>query len=50
WYSHNYTDRELKEIAHRIVIRKPRRVYVFFNNDHNMLKNAQTMFKILGFA
>ena len=47
WYQHDYTDRELKEIARRIIAVKPERVYVFFNNDHAMLKNAQRMRAIL---
>ena len=47
WYHHNYTDQELKEIGQRIVATKPDRVYIFFNNNHNMLKNAQHMQKIL---
>ena len=47
WYQHNYTSRELKEIAQRIVAAKPERVHVFFNNNYNMLKNAQTMQRIL---
>ncbi len=46
WYSHNYTNKELKEIARRIILKKPEGIYVFFNNNHNMLKNAQEMFEI----
>ena len=47
WYHHNYSNRELKEIAQRAVGTKARRIYVFFNNNHNMLTNAQNMRKIL---
>ncbi len=47
WYSHDYTARELKEIAHRIIAAKPKRVYVFFNNNHAMLSNAQKMMSII---
>lgn len=47
WYSHNYTNKELKEIARKILITRAETVYVFFNNNHNMLKNAQDMIKIL---
>lgn len=43
WYRHNYTKRELKEVAQRIIATKPRRVFVFFNNNHAMLTNAQAM-------
>ncbi|UCG91969.1 MAG: DUF72 domain-containing protein [candidate division WOR-3 bacterium] len=47
WYHHNYNKRELKDIARRIVAVKPERIYVFFNNNHSMLKNAQAMQEIL---
>lgn len=47
WYSHYYTDKELKEICKRIVSLSPNKVYVFFNNDHAMLENAQRMLKFL---
>ncbi len=43
WYSHNYTDKELKEVVKKIKEKKPKACYVFFNNDHNMLKNARKM-------
>ncbi|MCX7994338.1 MAG: DUF72 domain-containing protein [candidate division WOR-3 bacterium] len=47
WYAHNYTKNELQEVAHRILKVKPANIYVFFNNDHNMLKNARDMSVIL---
>jgi uncharacterized protein YecE (DUF72 family) len=47
WYSHNYSDKELKEIVHKIVNMKPRKAYVFFNNDTDMLGNAQRMLRLL---
>ncbi len=47
WYHHNYNSRELKDIARRIVAVKPNRIYIFFNNNHSMLKNAQAMQEIL---
>ena len=47
WYSHYYTDEELKEVVEKILKVKPEKIYVFFNNDTNMLRNAQTMLKIL---
>jgi uncharacterized protein YecE (DUF72 family) len=47
WYSHNYKDQELEEIKRKIVDAKPRKVYVYFNNDTNMLDNAQRMLKLL---
>lgn len=48
WYSHNYSQGELKEIAEKILEQGPRKVYAFFNNNHNMLNNAMSMLKILG--
>jgi len=47
WYSHNYTKEELKEIADKIEEINPKKVYIFFNNNHNMLLNAQLMKKLL---
>jgi uncharacterized protein YecE (DUF72 family) len=46
WYRHNYRTNELKAIVRRVNNAGPKRVYVFFNNDHNMLKNAQSMWSI----
>ena len=43
WYRHNYTDRELRNIGKRIIAVQPDKVYIFFNNNHNMLKNARKM-------
>lgn len=45
WYSHRYTDKELEEVKWNILDVNPRRVYVFFNNNHAMLENAQLMLK-----
>ncbi|MEM4285977.1 MAG: DUF72 domain-containing protein [Candidatus Nitrosocaldus sp.] len=47
WYSHYYTDEELRGVAEKILKTRPEKVYVFFNNDHAMLENARTMQKIL---
>jgi uncharacterized protein YecE (DUF72 family) len=47
WYAHDYSYGELAEVARRIRELSPRRVYVFFNNDHWMLDNARTMLKLL---
>jgi len=47
WYSHNYNNYELTEIKNRITPLKPKKVYVFFNNNHAMLENAKEMFKLL---
>ncbi len=47
WYSHYYTEQELKNVAKRIQKANPKKVYVFFNNDHAMLENARRMQQIL---
>lgn len=47
WYSHNYTHKELSEIAKKIKDLKPKKVFAYFNNNHNMLSNAQEFYKIL---
>ena len=47
WYSHNYSDEELLEIKGRIMSAKPKKVYVFFNNNHMMLENAIRMYNLL---
>jgi uncharacterized protein YecE (DUF72 family) len=47
WYSHRYSDEELKKIASRIRDTDPKKVYIFFNNNHDMLDNARSMKEIL---
>ncbi len=47
WYAYDYTYRELEEIADTILEINPDEIYIFFNNNHWMLENAQTMKKIL---
>jgi len=47
WYRHNYSDAELEEKAAGILASRPKRAYVFFNNDHDMLENARTMRRLL---
>jgi uncharacterized protein YecE (DUF72 family) len=47
WYSHYYTDKELKEVAQKIMKTNPERVYVFFNNNHAMLENARRILQIM---
>lgn len=47
WYRHDYKTRELNDIAKRACATNPENMYVFFNNDHNMLSNAQHMFAVL---
>ncbi len=47
WYAHDYSRKELEEVANRIWEIRPKRVYVMFNNDHAMLTNAREMLKLL---
>ena len=47
WYSHDYSEEELRETAGCIRDAGPGKVYVFFNNDHAMLGNARRMREIL---
>jgi len=41
WYSYKYSNREIDEAAKKCAALSPRRLYAFFNNDHNMLRNAR---------
>jgi uncharacterized protein YecE (DUF72 family) len=47
WYSHYYTNSELEEVKEKILKAEAWKVYVYFNNNHNMLENAQRMKKLL---
>lgn len=49
WYRHDYREAELADWAHRIREAKPRRVWIYFNNDFDgfAIKNATMMSKIL---
>lgn len=47
WYQYDYSEKELEEILKIIKDKKPEKIYNFFNNDHSMLKNAQTFYKLL---
>lgn len=47
WYSHYYTDKELKEVKEKILNANPKKVYVYFNNNHAMLENAKRMLDLL---
>ncbi|MCK5031150.1 MAG: DUF72 domain-containing protein, partial [Thermoplasmatales archaeon] len=46
WYTHDYSNEELIEIKDRIISNNPKKVYVFFNNNHAMLRNARTIYKM----
>ena len=47
WYSYNYSKNELEEVASLIKEAKPRKVYAFFNNNHDMLNNARKFKEIM---
>ncbi|MHA1595232.1 MAG: DUF72 domain-containing protein [Candidatus Baldrarchaeia archaeon] len=47
WYSHVYSEEELREVAEQMLSKNPRRIYVFFNNDTGMLVNGRQMMNIL---
>ena len=46
WYMHYYTDDELNEIKDKILSLEPDKLYVYFNNDHDMLENARRFKKL----
>ncbi len=46
WYAHNYSLEELTEVALNVIRTNPKKVYIFFNNNHDMLHNAHEMFEI----
>jgi len=43
WYAHLYSDEELEEVRRKILKAKPKKAYVFFNNNHAMLVNSRKM-------
>jgi uncharacterized protein YecE (DUF72 family) len=46
WYSHDYSREELLDIKNRILNCNPEIVYLFFNNNHAMLENAEIMYNL----
>lgn len=46
WYAHNYSKGELIEIAKTTLDLNPKKIYIFFNNNHDMLNNARLMLSI----
>ena len=46
WYGYDYSVEELHELVKKTLELKPERIYVFFNNNHWMLGNARTMYKL----
>lgn len=47
WYSYNYSQKEIEETLLRLNESGPERVYIYFNNDHNMLNNARMALETL---
>ena len=47
WYSHRYTEEELSEVRDILLSLDGEEIYVFFNNDHDMLDNAREMLRLL---
>lgn len=47
WYAHYYSEKELNEVANKVLASKAKKVYIFFNNNHAMLENAEKMLEIL---
>ena len=47
WYSHNYSKSEIERLLKEAIEMKPEKLYLMFNNDHNMLKNARLCYDLL---
>lgn len=47
WYSYNYKAGELRQIGKEIKETKAKRMFAFFNNDHDMLGNAREFQRIM---
>lgn len=47
WYSHDYSEEELQEVAALLAESGARKAFVFFNNNHRMLENARQIWDIL---
>ena len=45
WYSYNYSQEEIRETVGKIKRFEPEKVYIYFNNNHNMLENAKLTLK-----
>ncbi len=49
WYKHDYSTEELKEWVDKIKILKPKRIWVYFNNDNDAyaIKNAKEFMSLV---
>jgi uncharacterized protein YecE (DUF72 family) len=45
WYSYDYSREEISETIREIRKSRPEKIYIYFNNDHNMLENAKMTLK-----
>lgn len=45
WYNYNYSQEEIRKIVGEINEFEPEKIYMYFNNDHNMLENARMALK-----
>lgn len=43
WYHYNYNEKELNEVYEEVKKQNAKQCFIFFNNNHNMLDNAQIM-------
>jgi uncharacterized protein YecE (DUF72 family) len=47
WYFYEYSEKELEEVADKLIQLHAKDVFVFFNNDLWMLDNGRKMKEIL---
>ncbi|MCR4427973.1 MAG: DUF72 domain-containing protein [Caldiserica bacterium] len=47
WYSYDYSLEELESLSLKIKGFSPEKVFIMFNNDQAMLKNARMMYEVL---
>ncbi len=45
WYNYNYSMEEISETFRKMREFGPEKIYIYFNNDHNMLENAKMTLK-----
>jgi uncharacterized protein YecE (DUF72 family) len=45
WYNYDYPEEEIEETIEKIAKFEPEKVYIYFNNNHNMLENAKITLK-----
>ncbi len=50
WYSYEYSEKELQDMARKAKLANPKKMFAFFNNDHDMLGNARLFLDILNIS